>query len=134
MPFAQSRSSQKMCAKIGIATAFAAATVISIASPQGSTPTIMASCHSSEGSDTFNMSCGPQALSSDIFNEQNEVDATIPGQSNTHNGGGGGSGSGATATHAMGIGAVSATTHVSAPTPGSGHAGFAPAAHAGGHR
>lgn len=134
MLFAQSRSGQKMCAKIGIAAAFAAAAVISIVSPQESAPTIMASCHTSEGSDTFNMSCGPEALSSDIFNEQNEVDATIPGQSATHGGSSGG-GSGATATHATGGNAISTTTHVSAPKTGGDHAGFAQVGvHAGGHR
>lgn len=130
---AQSRTSQKMCAKIGFAAVFAAAAFASIAAPHAGTSTIMAACHDSGGSDTFNMSCAPTALTSDIFNEQNEVDATIPGQSNAHSSGGGSSSGGASATHAMAAGS-SGAMHVSAPGPGSGHAGFAPAAHAGGHR
>jgi hypothetical protein len=124
MPIANNPAVQRMCAKLGLSAALLAATVVPVVVPISPVPSISADCHNSAGPDTFNLSCAPPTVASDLFNEQNIVDATIPGQSAAHSGGGSTQSGG----HAAGV---------SASAPGgnegvravSAHAGFSP--HAG---
>jgi hypothetical protein len=128
---------QRTCIKLGLSTALLVAPVIPFVAAMASTASVTASCHNAAGVDTFDLSCAPPTVASDLFNEQNVIDATIPGQSATHAGGG----STDSGDHTGGLNAATPSGNVGIRT-GTAHAGFSPhaglalenATHSAGHR
>jgi hypothetical protein len=122
MLIANNPAVKRMCVKLGLSVTLLVAAGAPLVAPPGSAPSISAACHNATGGDTFDLSCAPPTVASDLFNEQNIVDATIPGQSATHAGGASGDESGG---HPGGLSAT-APGGIGGLTAGSPHAGFSP--------